>query len=178
MAYISTVMLSLQWRHNGLDGVSNHQHHHCLLNRLLNRLFRRIQKKTSKLRVTGLCAGNSPVTREYPVQMSSTAENVSIWWRHHIGLVLPEFSDFGIKRSNIRGIYVTSICTRELGHNWLTVTNIVPTCAKTLYKPWLIRGKWFLVYQYLMETTKLSCFVRFPSENDPEFLKKHSYVLY
>ena len=45
---------SLQLRHNGCDGVSNHQPHHCLL----NRLFRRRWKKTSKLRVTGLCARN------------------------------------------------------------------------------------------------------------------------
>ena len=47
---------SLQWRHNDNDGVSNHQPHGCLL----NRLFRRISKKTSKLHVTGLCVGNSP----------------------------------------------------------------------------------------------------------------------
>ena len=47
---------SLRWRHNGYDSVSNHQPHGCLL----NRLFRRRSKKTSKLRVTGLCAGNSP----------------------------------------------------------------------------------------------------------------------
>ena len=40
-------------------------------------------KKTSKVRVTGLCAGNSPVTGEIPVQMASNAEKVSIWWRHH-----------------------------------------------------------------------------------------------
>ena len=40
-------------------------------------------KKTSKLRVTGLCAGNSPGTGEFPEQMASYAENVSIWWRHH-----------------------------------------------------------------------------------------------
>ena len=40
-------------------------------------------KKTSKLRVTGLCAGNSPGTGEFPAQMASDAENVSIWWRHH-----------------------------------------------------------------------------------------------
>ena len=39
--------------------------------------------KTSKLHVTGPCAGNSPVTGEFPVQMASNAENVSIWWRHH-----------------------------------------------------------------------------------------------
>ena len=50
---------------------------------LLNRLFRRRSKKTSKFRATGLCVGNSPGTGEFPVQMASNAENVSIWWRHH-----------------------------------------------------------------------------------------------
>ena len=70
---------SLQWRHNEGDGVQNHQTHDCLL----NRLFRRRSKKTSKLRITGLCAGNSPVAGEFPAQMASSAENVSIWWRHH-----------------------------------------------------------------------------------------------
>ena len=37
---------------------------------LLNRLFRRGSTKTPKLRVIGLCEEN--------------AENVSIWWRHHV----------------------------------------------------------------------------------------------
>ena len=41
------------------------------------------KKKTSKLHVTGLCAGNSPETSEFPTQMASNAENVSIWWLHH-----------------------------------------------------------------------------------------------
>ena len=54
---------ALQWRHNGRDGVWNHQPHDCLL----NRLFRRISKKISKLRVTGLCAENSPMTNKWPV---------------------------------------------------------------------------------------------------------------
>ena len=40
-------------------------------------------KKAPKLRVTGLCEGNSPVTHEFPAQRASYAENVSIWWRHH-----------------------------------------------------------------------------------------------
>ena len=70
---------ALQLRHNEHDGVSNHQSHDCLFNRLL----RRKSKKPSKLRVTGLCAGNSPVTGEFPTQRSSYAKNVSIWWRHH-----------------------------------------------------------------------------------------------
>ena len=46
-------------------------------------IFRRTSKKTSKFRVTGLCAGNSLGTGEFPTQMASNAENVSIWWRHH-----------------------------------------------------------------------------------------------
>ena len=41
------------------------------------------KKKTSKLRVTGLCEENSPVTGEFPSQGASNAENISIWWRHH-----------------------------------------------------------------------------------------------
>ena len=69
----------LQWRHIGRDSVSNHQHRECLLGRLISRR----SKKTSKLRVTGLCAGKSPETGEFPAQRASNAENVSIWWRHH-----------------------------------------------------------------------------------------------
>ena len=75
----SRYFTSLRWRHNELDSVSNHQPRDCLL----NGLFRRRSKKIWKLRVTGLCAGNSPVTGEFPAQMASNAENVSIWWRHH-----------------------------------------------------------------------------------------------
>ena len=73
------VVYSLRWRHNGHNSVSNHQPH----DGLLNRLFRRRSKKTSKLRVTGLCAGNSP-TGEFHAKMASYAENVSIWWRYHM----------------------------------------------------------------------------------------------
>ena len=71
--------LTSQWRHNGHDGVSNHQPHHCLL----NRAFRHTSKKISKLCVTGLCEGKSPMTGEFPAQRANNAENVSIWWRHH-----------------------------------------------------------------------------------------------
>ena len=70
---------ALRWRYNGHDCVSNNQPHDCLL----NRLFRHRSKKTLKLRVTALCAGNSTGTGEFPAQKGSYAENVSIWWRHH-----------------------------------------------------------------------------------------------
>ena len=72
-----SALLPLQWRHNERDGVLNHRR--CLLNRLL----RPRSKKTPKLRVTGLCERNSPVTSEYPAQRASKTENVSIWWRHN-----------------------------------------------------------------------------------------------
>ena len=36
MADTFAILISLEWRHNGCDGVSNHQPHHCLLNRLFN----------------------------------------------------------------------------------------------------------------------------------------------
>ena len=73
-------VVSLQWRHDERDSVSNQRPHDCLF----NCLFRRRSKKTSKLRVTGLCAGNSPVTGEFPTQRASNAESVSIWSRHHV----------------------------------------------------------------------------------------------
>ena len=41
------------------------------------------QRKKSKLHVTCLWAGNSPVACEFPAQRANNAENVSIWWRHH-----------------------------------------------------------------------------------------------
>ena len=61
----------LKWRHNESDGVSNHRRLVCLL----NCLFRRGSKKTSKLHVTGLCEGNSPVTGEFPPQRAGNAES-------------------------------------------------------------------------------------------------------
>ena len=71
--------VTLRWHHNGRDSVSNHQPHDCLL----HHLFRHRSKKTPKLRVTGLCTGNSLGTGEFPAQMASNMENVSIWWHHH-----------------------------------------------------------------------------------------------
>ena len=68
-----------EWRHNERNGVWNHQSHDCLLNRQI----RRRSKYKTKLRVTGLCEGNSPVTSKFPAQRARKAKNVSIWWRHH-----------------------------------------------------------------------------------------------
>ena len=51
-----------------------------------NRLFRARSKKTSKLRVTGLCGGIHRWPREFPAQRASNEENVSFWLRYHAPL--------------------------------------------------------------------------------------------
>ena len=56
LSLFNIICLTLQWHHNELECVSNHQRMDCLL----NCLFMRRSKKTPKLRVTGLCEGNSP----------------------------------------------------------------------------------------------------------------------
>ena len=81
IAACDCVQRSLQRRPNERDGVSNRQCPHCLLNRLI----RRRPKKTSNPRATGLCEGIPPVTGGFLSQRASNAENVSIWWRHHVG---------------------------------------------------------------------------------------------
>ena len=82
---------------------------------LLNLLFRRRSKKTSKLRVTGLCAGNSPETGEFPAQRASNAGNVSIWWRHH---VFPASTDGTLRTwdvENIKELKVIDLQEEESG---------------------------------------------------------------
>ena len=65
---------SLEWHHNGAMASQ--------ISSLTIVYSRRRSKKISKLRVTGLCAVNSPLTGEFHAQRASNEENVSIWWRH------------------------------------------------------------------------------------------------
>ena len=62
--------ISLQWRHNEHDGVSNHRR----LDGLFNRLLRRKSTKTSQFDVTDLCEGNPPVSGEFHSQGANNAE--------------------------------------------------------------------------------------------------------
>ena len=87
---VRLLVTSLECLHNERDGVSNHRRLVCLH----NRLFRRRSKKTSKLHVTGLCEGNSPVTGDFSTQRASNAENVSIlmtssWLERQLSVWLP-----------------------------------------------------------------------------------------
>ena len=62
--------ISLQWRHNGRDSGSNHQPHDCLLKRFIQTQIKE----------------NIKAPRHWPLwgEIASNAENVSIWWRHHV----------------------------------------------------------------------------------------------
>ena len=61
-------------------------------------VFRRRSKKASKLRDTGLCKGNPPVTGGFPSQRASNAGNVSNRLCHHGGWWVVEslFADYSI----------------------------------------------------------------------------------
>ena len=99
---------ALQWNHNGRDCVSNNQTHDFLL----NRLFRCRSKKTWKLRVTGLCEGNSPVAGEFPAQMASNVEKFPFHWHtrvsyHYSDVIMSEMA------SQITGVSIVylAVCS-------------------------------------------------------------------
>ena len=115
------LLFSIQWCHNGHDNVSNHQLHDYLL----NRLFRTRSKKTSKLRVTGLCAGNSPVTSEFPHKWPVNAENNSIWWHHHA-----DARSSAVCRSHILLLLTCSYLLKDVCL-W-NITSILDRCSRSL----------------------------------------------
>ena len=53
--HLGQLCCTLRWRHNGHDGISNDQPHHCLLNRFFGAVQRKHQSSVS----LALC-GNSP----------------------------------------------------------------------------------------------------------------------
>ena len=134
---------SLQWRHNEQDSVSNHQPHNCLL----NCLFRPGSNKTSKLRVTGLCAGNSPGTGEFPAQMASNAENVSIWWRHHVRHEQNgrRFADDILKCISVQDLFGILTPMSEVHIPWecvstFQVNGLAASRRQMFHKVWIIGG--------------------------------------
>ena len=148
---------ALRWRHNGRDGVSSHQPHVCLL----NCLFRRRSKKTSKLRVTGLC---SPAIGEFPAQRASNAENVSIWWRHHGSIISGEWKQYQPHHTHkiVRVIcpakksIISSIAA--LSHSFENVTSCI---SNTIYLAWLIShfAKYLLVKKMVVEINHSKIFL-------------------
>ena len=138
IATISSVILNLV-----PSGQQNpiHQPRDCLL----NRLFRRRLEKISKLHVAGLCAGNSPVTGEFPAQRASEAENASIWWRHH------EFSETELSGTNLLEKWPGCLCLFDQRPRAGT------TDSSTTPK----RKRWHFDYTFLTGCTKSCHFENF-----------------
>ena len=111
---LHAVLESSQWRHNNHNGVSNHQPHGCLL----NCLFRHRSEKTSKLRVTGLCAWNSPGPVNSPHKGPVTRkmfpfDDVIMWqhgtwirhWSYHLSQWWVFLEEIGCGAAECDGIY-------------------------------------------------------------------------
>ena len=111
--------VTLQWRHNGCDGVSNHHPHGCLLNRLYRA---QIRENIKAPRHWPLC-GDSPVTGEFFAQKASYAENVSIWWRHH------EVTSQAVDKIS---------CTEDIVSVIIATTMIAQMCVSSEYNQHLI----------------------------------------
>ena len=161
------VHFSLQWRQNGCDSISNHETHDCLL----NGLFKRWSKKTWKLRVTGLCVGNSPGTGEFPAQMASNAENVSIWWLHHVVVILIVLCGWDLFKLNISwyltirlrlspcvnpGIQVILCCLKSYRWHWqlkagVTARKLGAYHSKKGASLWVKIKLWALVQIHFLE---------------------------
>ena len=93
---------------------------------------RRISKKISKLRVTGLCAGNSPVTGEFPAQRDSNAENVSVWLRHHGSWAIDASNKELLHKQNTLQFPIASvplIVPRDVGKNPIQHNKSQTMCA-------------------------------------------------
>ena len=107
---------TLQRRYNDRDDTSNHQPLYCLL----NHLFRRRWKKTSKLRITGICKGNLLLTGGFPSQRASNVGNVSIWWHHHD--MIPYDEGQGTLNNGVVRKRIRAMCKKKLTRNFDIVT--------------------------------------------------------
>ena len=105
--YLLSFLNSLQWRHNERGGLTIVY---------LTIYSRHRSKKPSKFHVTGLCKGNSPVTGEFPAQRASNAENVSIWWCHHVSTLggCRQLKSFLIKEKSVHSMtYIVHVMATD-----------------------------------------------------------------
>ena len=151
------------YSHNERNGVSNHRRLDCLL----NRLCRCRSKKTLKLRITGVCEGNPPVTDGFPSQRTSNAENISISWPHYAS-IRHHFSKWQCDCAEACGtsiVYNPSLIARFMGPTW------GPSVAdRTQVGPMLAR--WTLLSGFVCVQRNIIC------EPGPVLTKKTPFYWY
>ena len=91
------LVLGYSWNHYNDVIMSKIASQITSLTQLITQLF--IQARI-KQNITGLCVGTSPGTGEFPTEMASNAENVSIWWRHHVSSTIETSAQQTVLGSN------------------------------------------------------------------------------
>ena len=77
-------LTKLQWRHNEHDGVSNHQPHDCLFNRLLKAHPKEDIKAPRHWTLWGELTGDRwRGIHRWPVNSPHKRASNADWWRHH-----------------------------------------------------------------------------------------------
>ena len=92
-------------------------------------------QKTSKLRVTGLYEGNSPVAGEFPAQRVSNAENACIWWRHHVEKGRSVIRGTAISISTIIAVYTHTSHPKRVASSLFKVTSSPLIYSSALRQP-------------------------------------------
>ena len=121
--------------------MSNHQPRHIVYSAVHSGADQR-----NILRVTGHCAGNSPGIGEFPAQMASNGENVSIWWRHRANIMHRNQKEVTWSRGlicnvlvNVTALQVVITTTLSAANDYqvVNVTTFLLQCEVIPWQPFL-----------------------------------------
>ena len=109
---LNAIWLPLQWRHDGHDGVSN-----ISLTIVYSTVYSGADQRKHQ--------SSASLAGEFPAQMASYAENVSIWWRHHV--IRSQWLNWNCSLTSSRNMHQTRFCIQRqisvnmllLSHPWL-----------------------------------------------------------
>ena len=115
------------------------------------------QRKHQSSASLAFCAGNPPETGKFPAQMASNAENVSIWWRHHV-----------LSPPQIEHYRELSLMTKKYRVTWASWHFTTPAIFNILFKlttkgnikvryHWHFMWKAFPCHDIIMETAGSKC---------------------
>ena len=127
------LLVCLEWNIQRCYGISRHSgdyrirniflhYNDVIMGAMASQITRRKysgtdQRKHQSSALLALCAGNSPVTGEFPAQRASNAENVSIRWRHHEKLFYKRFSVYSLLTRWRQSKWPTESRDTSLVHN-------------------------------------------------------------
>ena len=116
------------------------------------------QRKHQSSASLALCVGNSPVTGEFPTQMASNTENVSIWWRHHamssFGMTTPHWVKGKIVHVNLTWFGLVPWSAAGLPTQSSQSTTGTIHLWKWNYRP--VNGRWPLYAEHSTGTQQIS----------------------